>query len=918
MADAILEDVEGSVFGRESELAAVDQFTGADAAVPAALVIEGEAGIGKTTIVRAALARASSAGLRVLLARPAAGEAELPYVGLGDLLGGFDTDAFAALARPQSEAIEAALARGRTENPIEQHALSRGLLEFLRSEGAAGDLLIVVDDVQWLDRPTVSVLSFALRRLGPVPVRVLVAVRTDGSGAGQPFTFPDWSVRRLAVGPLSATELGVLIRERLGRQLSRPRLTALRKASGGSPMFALELMRQGGVNDAGRLPTLPLALAERLRKLDPGARRAATVAAAALRPSTEMLLAAGVERAELESAIEARVLELDGERLSFPHPLLAAAALELPLPDERRRIHARLATVSLDAVERGQHVAHSTVDRDESAAKLLDQAAEEAAALGDHAAAGAFLLRAAELSADPSSDAAQMREVAAARESLHAGDVEASAALCRRLVEQLPAGVARARARLTLTWSIVGSELSYDECIAELELALRDCEDDDLTRADVYLEMAETSLGMCRLEDAVAHARKARELAEGAGAAMAAVQGLAYVGFAESMLGLGVTEAARQAFERWDMSVALANSPRMILGCICIPATRFDEAEALFEQEIVWAHERGLESVEVVARAHLAETQLRAGRWQEGLANARVALERARQAADAQVVTGINYALAMLEASVGHHDEARALAVTALADAEATHDFWFTVSLRAVLGQIALTENDVAGAIGNVEPAWELMLERRLGDLSLFPVAQVLGEAYVDAGRLDDALTVAALLRGCPVGEEPWCRAMASRVEALVASVRGERAAAQAAFAAALDALADLPEPFEHARTLQLVGREERRARNWGAARTTLVDALERFEQLGAATWAENTRAEIARLPGRRPSGPDVLTTREREVAELVASGLANKEVAARLHISLRTVEANLSKVYAKLGVRSRTALAARIVREGD
>ena len=397
------------------------------------------------------------------------------------------------------------------------------------------------------------------------------------------------------------------------------------------------------------------------------------------------------------------------------------------------------------------------------------------------------------------------------------------------------------------------------------------------------------------------------------------VQGLAYVGFAESMLGLGVTEAARQAFERWDMSVALANSPRMILGCVCIPATRFDEAEALFEQEIAWAHERGLESVEVVARAHLAETQLRAGRWQEGLANARVALERARQAADAQVVTGVNYALAMLEASVGHHDEARALAVTALADAEATHDFWFTVSLRAVLGQIALTENDVAGAIGNLEPAWELMLERRLGDLSLFPVAQVLGEAYADAGQLDDALTVAALLRGCPVGEQPWCRAMASRIEALVASVRGERAGGTSRIRCSARRTRG-PSRAVRARPHATAGRARRaaRAQLGRGAHDRSLDALERFEQLGAASWAENTRAEIARLPGRRPSGPDVLTTREREVAELVAGGLANKEVAARLHVSLRTVEATLSKVYAKLGVRSRTALAARIVREGD
>ena len=768
-------------------------------------------------------------------ARPA-GEAELPYVGLGDLLGAFDAEAFASLAGPQRRAIEAALARGRADTPVERHALSRGLLEFLRSEGAAGDLLIVIDDVQWLDRPTVSVLSFALRRLGPVPVRVLAALRTDGSDAVQPFTFPDWSVRRLTVGPLSATELGALIRERLGEQMSRPRLKSLREASGGSPMFALELMRQGGENGDSRLSTLPLALSERLRELDPRARSAATVAAAALRPSPDMLLAAGVERAELESAIAVGILELDGERLSFPHPLLATAALELALPDERRRIHARLAAVSVDAVERGHHVAHSTVDRDEPAAELLGRAADEAAALGDHASAAAFLLRAAELSADPSGEAAQMREVAAGRELLHAGDVEATAALCQRLVEELPAGVARARARQTLTWCLVGSERSYEEGINDLELALRDCEGDDLAQADVHLDMAEMSLGMCRLERGVAHAQKAAELAEGAGPTMTAVQALAYVGFAESMLGLGVTAAARQAFERWDMTVTAATSPRMLLACVCLPTARFDEAEELFGQEIAWAREHGLEAVEAVARAHLAETQLRAGRWQDGLANARVAHEHARQAADPQIVTGIAYALAMLEASVGRHDDARALAGAALADAEATGDFWFTISHRAVLGQIALTENDAAAAARALEPAWELMLERGLGDLSLFPIAQTLGEAYVDDGRLDDATVVAAALRASPVGEQPWCRAMASRIDALVASARGEHAAAQAAFAAALEAHSDLPEPFEHARTLQLVGRAERRARNWGAARTALTDALERFEELGAAT----------------------------------------------------------------------------------
>ena len=151
---------------------------------------------------------------------------------------------------------------------------------------------------------------------------------------------------------------------------------------------------------------------------------------------------------------------------------------------------------------------------------------------------------------------------------------------------------------------------------------------------------------------------------------------------------------------------------------------------------------------------------------------------------------------------------------------------------------------------------------------------------------------------------------MAGRLDGLVASARGDHVAARSAIAAALEAHADLPEPFEHARTLHIAGRIERGARNWGAARVALVDALERFDQLGAARWSEKTAADLARLPGRRPVDKRELTTREREVAELAASGLANKEIAKRLFVSVNTVEKTLSKTYAKLGVRSRTELA--------
>jgi DNA-binding NarL/FixJ family response regulator len=297
------------------------------------------------------------------------------------------------------------------------------------------------------------------------------------------------------------------------------------------------------------------------------------------------------------------------------------------------------------------------------------------------------------------------------------------------------------------------------------------------------------------------------------------------------------------------------------------------------------------------------------------LANARVAVEHARQAADPQVVNGVSFELAQMYASLGRHKEARALAVEGLALAEAAGDFWCTESYRAALGLVAIAEDEPQAAVEVLEPAWALMRKRGLGDLSIFPVAQVLGEALVALGCLDEALAVAGELRTSPVGGRPWARAMALRCEALVASARGDHLEARQTMAAALEAHGALPEPFEHARALQLAGRIERSARKWGAARAALIEALDRFDALGAARWAEKTAADLARLPGRRPTDGHALTTREREVAELVASGRANKEVAARLFVSVRTVEATLSKVYAKLGVRSRTELAGRLNR---
>ncbi len=324
--DGVSERDTGLVIGRKGERAVLAGFLEGMAIHPSALIVEGEAGIGKTTIVRAAQTAARTNGLRVVAARPTSGEMELPYAGLVDLFELVSDDALASLAAVQRRALERALGRGAGES-IDAHALARGVLGLLRGLAAGGDLLLVVDDVQWLDRPTVAALAFAIRRIDATPLRVLVAVRASNRAATDALGLAGWAdVQRLVVGPLSATELGAVVRLHLGGQLARPRLEALHRAAGGNTLFALELAKQAGRSDA---QTLSAALFARIESLNAPAREAVSCVAASLRPTTAMLQRAGIASDQLVSALAAGVLQVDGERLRFAHPLLAEAAYAL-------------------------------------------------------------------------------------------------------------------------------------------------------------------------------------------------------------------------------------------------------------------------------------------------------------------------------------------------------------------------------------------------------------------------------------------------------------------------------------------------------------------------------------------------------------------------------------------------------------
>jgi DNA-binding CsgD family transcriptional regulator len=209
---------------------------------------------------------------------------------------------------------------------------------------------------------------------------------------------------------------------------------------------------------------------------------------------------------------------------------------------------------------------------------------------------------------------------------------------------------------------------------------------------------------------------------------------------------------------------------------------------------------------------------------------------------------------------------------------------------------------------------WEHTEREGIEEPGVFPVAPQLVEARVELGEVKAARAVAARLRQLAEQQaHPWGLAAAKQCEALLAlTARYDEREAQALEQAAGDYDA-LGLRFEATRSLLLLGRLLRRHRKWGAARRVLESAAAAFDALGSPGWADEARAELARVGARRPAAEGALTPTERRVVELASDGLANKEIAQALYVSVKTVEGHLSQAYAKLGIRSRGQLARRL-----
>ena len=913
-----------AIVGREDELATLAEFV-SDATAPRALLLEGEAGIGKTTLWRAGLGLAREKDCRVLACAPGENEARLPFSALTDLIGDVVDEALHALPLPQHRALRAAFSLSATKSEaVDLHAMGLATATTLRSLAATTPLVLAVDDAQWLDTPSARTLEFVVRRLGDESIAIIAARRGPG-GQPAPFglsrAFGD-RVTQLVVGPLDVGQIADVLDRLLAVRLPYATVMQLHRTSGGNPFFALELGRA-----LCRLPTPPAPgeplpfpmtleglLQERLTDVSPPMLDVLGLVAAASRPTLALVDAAAggtagplLADAERKSLIE---VGIDGG-IRFAHPLLGAAVYSSIPGIQRRETHKRLAMVVGIEEERARHLALAADEPDEGIAQALERAGASVSARGAPDVAADLLEHASRLTPGEERSAFARRTIEAAEQCLIGGDIGRARRLIDVAVEAAPCGNLRARALIALARAF-SHESSYTAAVEVLEAALVEAETDDL-RARIENDLTVDLMQSSKLTAAATHGHAALVLAETTadpGLLAHAISNLVHVEF---LLGNGT---------RWDLldRVSLLESDigdqdlwfmvRLENALVRKWSDDFHGALSELCDLRTWARENGRDRPDLAF--HIGELEYWLGSQDAAVACAQDANRSVREPDRAHMHALGLYLNAVVEGHRGRVESAREAVEQALALTSTGANVRFTIRCHAILGFLALSTGDPREAHRQLTRAAELFTELGYRDPGVIRYQADEIEAMLELGLIAEAdeRTRALEERGRRL-DRPWALAVSARCRGLVLAANGDPDAAVDAVEKALSEHERLAQPFEFGRTLLVYGRTLRRARQKRAARTALSRALEVFERLGAPLWAEKARGELGRIGGRA-AAPRELTATEANVVELVLDGCTNREIAERLYISVKTVERHLTHVYAKLGVRSRRELARR------
>ncbi|GAA2248008.1 transcriptional regulator [Streptomyces ruber] len=888
------------------------------------VVVHGDTGIGKSTVLRTLAAEYADQARTVLRCSATESESHLPFLALADLLGLVADEVSDQLPAPQRDALESALT-GRGESTLQRDglALRLAVLSTLRALAARGPVLIVADDLQWLDSASAELLGFAARRLGELPVRMLCAVRTEteprGPGQGRHLRALPPDTLTVRVNPLTRAQVAELLGRRGYTGLSRSTVREIHRTSGGNPLFALELGRALAESPTPPRPGEPLPVPtslralvlSRLEMLSAEARRTLLVASAGARPTLSLLHAAGRGDAETETAEAARLgllaPEREGPGVRFAHPLVSAALYAEAGAAERRAAHAALSTAASDPIERARHLALATTGADPAVAAGLGEAAAAARDRGAPSVAAELGLLAARHTPADAVPGPDVRRLQAAEDALTAGGHDLARDIARDVLGRATEPADRVRA-----WMVVieAAGQSIAEVDAVFPQALADAGDDPALLAQVHYQLAwralvvEGDFAECREE--AAHAAR---LAERAGIRRTGLLALALQAQTETLMGHPDAPATikRALREPQDPQVAChhngAGAARfrwLVMG------DRLAEARNTITALLREVRRRGMVESEVHFLRGLAETELRSGHCGRALDLARESLRLARDSGIGEGASAMQTSLA--EASGGDVDRALALAREAVRHAEGDGDLMYLSLALGALGQARFVAGDAPGAVAALRRVRELEESLKVTDPARGRWQGDLAEALVCVGEHAEAQDVidAARERALRLGRESML-AVLDRAEALVRAARGELDVAVRQLTSAQDRLAKLGHGLEEARTAYALA-EVRIRRSEPAS---YDEAVRLFRRCRALPWLKRAeRAAVAPVPrpqaAAAPAALAVLAATERRVAELVMEGATNREIAGRLFISVKTVEATLTRVYRKLGIRSR------------
>ncbi|GIJ11850.1 AAA family ATPase [Micromonospora andamanensis] len=909
------------LFGRRAETAVLNRLLerAADRA-GSGLVLWGEPGIGKTALLEYAVAAASDA--TVLRCRGTRMEAGLAFAALHELLWPV-LDRLETLPTPQAAALRGAL--GMSRDPANRFLIGAAVLSLLAGLARERQVLVVVDDAQWVDEASALCLGFVARRLATEPVAVLLTGHED------PASGPWEGLPALWVGGLADEDARQLLTAVVpGIDAARADRTV--RAAGGNPLALHELPTlDRETDDEATLPPAgnPVPVGPRLR-------RAFCARAEALKPSTRalLLLAAaegrgdrhvvhragavwGVDTSAWDEALRSGLLHASGTRLEFRHPLIPAAIYDGSPFAERQAVHQALAAaLPRDAtMERARHLAAAADGPDEDVAALLEHAAEECLRRSAGPIAARTLRRAAELSPAPA-DAAR-RLAAAARAAWHAGNAEAARQLlddAERLSGVLPVVRLSGGLRGILEFAHGMPERAHHYLTSDMAAV------PEIRRAvelGTVAVRAAWSAGRSDLQQEALRRVRAVDTA-----ADAAVSGLMPV------------------LENWwscyDLTGEATPTTRNLAGDIVgqlgtaawelLPPVPLVQAwgidggllDVLRVQAAQLRRRHELTALALVL-AQIAVLDTAAGRWDAAEMAAIEGLRLAEEVGADHLATQSRSCLGLLAAARGDHraveeHTCRMLRVSVPRGVRA-----LSASAYWIRGRAALFDGRPQEALSDLLCLVEPGHDAAHSTFALLAAPDTV-EAAVQVGSGDVVGPQVAMVREWAQRTgATWARTAGHRLTALAQG----GSAAEASFRAALDVAGAAEQPFEYARTRLLYGEWLRRARRRADASTQLAAAAETFERLGADPLRVRALREQA-LTDRRaaPRGTDPptaagLTAQELRVAQLAADRLTNREIAAQLLISPRTVGHHLASVYPKLGITSRTELA-RIDFDGD